>query len=389
MKMENEIKRRIDLARLIAAKKTGVITESELKELDILLSQNPDYKEIYDSLMNSETLPNCDISERVMWKKFNKRYNLRQNNLYIYRRIAAILLIFLSIAAVTSLLYYKLSAPDKYAGNVSVTFETPQKEDKAMLILDNGEKIVINTTEQVFDASKKSLAAMIPFKKTTPSKDKTTTDQVVNTIVVPDYGKLTIRMSDNSLVTINAGSTLKYPEEFNGNTREVWLNGEAYFEVNVDKQRRFIVHTEKADVLVFGTSFNVNAYQEYNEMKATLISGSVKVNSKGGSVDLLPGQQAILNGGSNDISVLSVDVNESLSWIYDKFYFAERELNDIVKQLSMWYKVEISFDNDELKHRRFTLEAKKYDNIQNILELLKETGVVEFTISNDKILIHK
>lgn len=380
-KMENEITKRIRLSKLIAGKRLGSLSYDEDKELDLLLKQNEHYRELYESFTGSCDTDEVDNSEKHQWEDFVKRYHLRPRPRNVFVKYAAILVLAVSVLGFAGVIINKYTVQDRIADNQIKVLPPPQQEKKSVLVLSNGERVIVENSADLLKATEKYNPDL------NSAGTKKDTEPQIHTVIVPEYGKLSIVLNDGSAITINSGSTLKFPQHFTGDKREVWLNGEAIFNVKKDSQKRFVVHTQLCDVMVFGTNFNVNAYSEYSEMKTTLVSGSVKILRGDVLVDLKPGQEASSDANMTGVTVRDVDINENLSWLNDRFYFSEKPLDYIMLKLSRWYKVEIDFSNEALKNRKFTLEAKKYESINNILELLKETGIIKYTLSGNRIII--
>lgn len=155
----------------------------------------------------------------------------------------------------------------------------------------------------------------------------------------PNGGTYQITLSDGSQVWLNAGSTLKYPNQFSADTREVELEGEGYFLVTREVNRPFTVHSGDHQIRVLGTAFNINAYPDQNELVTTLVEGSVDVIDPDLASHILkPGQQAIFDG--EQIKVAQVDVSYYTSWKDGRFIFNREELSVVLKQIERWYDVD-------------------------------------------------
>ncbi|MCV2484786.1 FecR domain-containing protein [Flavobacterium sp. SH_e] len=169
-----------------------------------------------------------------------------------------------------------------------------------------------------------------------------------NTVRVP-YGKRTqIVLIDGTTVWLNSGSSLIYPTQFDGSIREVYLTGEAAFDVAHDKTKPFFVKTKECNVRVLGTVFNVSSYPEDATVQTALLQGKVRITySKKGLLssqeiqeDLTPGMIATINKDKKQIKVERKDVASILSWREGYFTFRSQSLNDILSKLSKYYKIE-------------------------------------------------
>lgn len=172
---------------------------------------------------------------------------------------------------------------------------------------------------------------------------------VFNTVVVPKGSRtLRLTLSDGTKVWLNAYSSLRYPSTFQGQERRVEMNGEAYFEVAANKKMPFVVQKahEGTEVQVLGTHFNVNAYDDEEKLKVTLLEGKVNVKKGASSVMLAPGQQAQV-GTSGAVSLLrNVDTAMTVAWKNDLFSFRGVGLKAVMRQLSRWYNVDVRYEGD-------------------------------------------
>lgn len=214
-----------------------------------------------------------------------------------------------------------------------------------------------------------------------------------NTLVNPSGSDVvSISLSDGTKVWLNASSKITYPTSFASDERRVELVGEAYFDVAKNEKKPFIVVvSDKLDIKVTGTEFNVKAYSDESSVKTTLVTGSVEIVEKKSqnlshSIILKPGQQGYTNE-NGDLVIKNVDINESIAWIKGIFYFLDTDLESIMKCLARWYNVEVIFKNQELKALKFGAVISKRENISVITNLLKMTGTVDFEIAEDKVFV--
>lgn len=175
-----------------------------------------------------------------------------------------------------------------------------------------------------------------------------------NTVRVP-YGKRTqIVLTDGTTVWLNSGSSLIYPTQFDGSIREVYLTGEAAFDVAHNKNKPFFVKTKECNVRVLGTVFNVSSYPEDATVQTALLQGKVRITyAKKGLLsnqeiqeDLTPGMIATINKDKKQIKVERKDVASILSWREGYFSFRSQSLNEILSKLSKYYKIEFIKGSD-------------------------------------------
>jgi len=199
--------------------------------------------------------------------------------------------------------------------------------------------------------------------------------------------KKEIFLTDGSIVVLNSNSSITYPEEF-GKTRNIKLNGEAYFKVFHDEQRPFIVQTHDVKVRVLGTSFDINSYN-HRQTKVSVITGKVEVTSPTGKkVHIIKNQQADLRSNS-DFQISKDDSSEGIAWTSNTIILKNTTLAETAKIIENWYNVDITFEDATL--HKLTISGKfKDEKLENVLEsiaFLKQLKV-EY-ITKKQILIRR
>lgn len=207
-----------------------------------------------------------------------------------------------------------------------------------------------------------------------------------NELIIPKGGEYQVMLADGTKVWLNSASRLIYPQSFMGKERRVVLSGEAFFDVAHDAERPFIVETSRMNVKVLGTRFNVNDYDDNEEVSTTLVNGSVEIVSGGQEVfRLVPGEQAY--GKENNLEKREVNVRLYTSWIDGKFLFNNTELEEIAKQISRWYDVEIFFSSENVKKVRFTGAIVKFKPLDDLVRMIESTSQVRFSVKGKTIVI--
>nr|WP_321408488.1 FecR domain-containing protein [uncultured Carboxylicivirga sp.] len=213
-----------------------------------------------------------------------------------------------------------------------------------------------------------------------------------NEIVAPLGQMSQLNLSDGSKVWLNSGTTIKYPGQFNQSTRDVFIDGEAYFEVARNENKPFIVNADNFSVKVLGTSFNVMAYSDEKDANVTLVEGKVVLSSSQKSLEkeLKPGQSASFNKGEL-VKVENVNTEFYTSWKEGLITFREEKLSEIAKKLERWYNVEVHFKDKDLEDFIFSgtvIRHKPVDQVLSSLKILDER--IDFKITskeNDRSLI--
>lgn len=324
-----------------------------------------------------------------------KKYNRRR----VVSMIAAasVLLVMLSVGAY---IYINESAGFKQ-GLMAGSEDIDPGSNKAVLTLADGRKINLDAATDGELAEERG----IKITKTADGQivyevmpTRTNGSAVIsyNTIETPKGGQYKIVLPDSSRVWLNAASTLKYPTNFDPKNRTVELKGEAYFEISPDKQRPFLVKSDRQLTQVLGTQFNISAYSEEEAVKTTLVEGAVSVvpasskENKSSNLPtiLKPGEQStVLNG---KMSVAKVDLIPYISWKKGVFYFDETSLVDAMRQLSRWYDVEVVYSG-EVPNTYFYGEISRTKTLSAVLAILQEGGVrfkIEKAEGKNKLIVY-
>ena len=211
---------------------------------------------------------------------------------------------------------------------------------------------------------------------------------VYNTLTVPAGGEYRLVLSDGTKVWMNADSKLKYPVAFGQSQREVFLEGEAYFDVKKDPEYPFTVHTSRGDVQVLGTGFNIRDYRGEARVVTTLVEGKVvyKASERHEAVIILPGYQLIDNG-YEELAPQEVDVEMYVGWKDGRYIFEDATLEEIMQVLSRWYDIAVFYKREEVKKLHFTGDLERYKTINDFLEFMEIGGNVRFSIKGKTVLI--
>jgi ferric-dicitrate binding protein FerR (iron transport regulator) len=193
-----------------------------------------------------------------------------------------------------------------------------------------------------------------------------------------------LMLADGTEVWLNATSKLRFPFNFTGDKREVYLEGEAFFNVAKNAAQPFIVHTEKTDIQVLGTTFNVSAYK--NGINSTsLVSGAVATKTGTSTVTLKPGQEAILDN-NDKVNIRKFDEDEVLAWMRGIYIFHNTSLKEIGSVIDRWYGVKVVFDSPAIADKRFTGGLEKIHKLDYFLETLKIVGNIEHEYDKNGVL---
>lgn len=199
-----------------------------------------------------------------------------------------------------------------------------------------------------------------------------------------------IILEDGTKVTLNANSDLKYPEKFSGNTREVFLKGEAFFEVTSNPKKPFIVFSGRLRTQVLGTTFTVSSYSPDGASEVTVLTGKVSVKDKLSKAEtrLIRGQKAVINHNEKNFSLSSVaSPEDAISWMQGKIIFESTTLKEIAEKLSSYYGEKVLIKNDAIGQQRITAIFEK-QSLPNILDALTKLTNSSYTFQKDAYIIN-
>ncbi|HJA14514.1 MAG TPA: DUF4974 domain-containing protein [Candidatus Butyricimonas faecavium] len=263
---------------------------------------------------------------------------------------------------------------------------------QAMLVLDNGKQISLTSKNdheiQVAQEVRVSQQAdKLVYEVSSKKMDQTLS---FNELIIPRGGEYKVVLSDGTQVYLNSATRMRYPVVFNAEERNVYLEGEAYFEVVKDRQRPFLVEINGIQIKVYGTSFNVNSHKE-GKVQTVLVEGSVgvRVLSTGKEKRLYPGEMAEFREVGESIEIKKVNPELYTEWRRGSFRFENERLEDILTTLSNWYNVDIFYQNQEVKDFHFTGFLGRYKNINTILSSITLATGVRFNIQGKTIIVSK
>lgn len=391
------------LLYLIDRFKSQNITKEELHKLQEFVAENPGADDLLDELFD-EYFNIMDIEEpsepssKDMYERIVQELNLndnieepkRQSRLLYWATTAAVLL----MVAV----YFFLSPLLNQNQNPLLTSAKDENAilpggARATVILDDGTKIsldslavdstiLLNGYAIVKDENGLLTYSLIDGQH----KDQ---QVVYNTIVTPKGGEYKLNLPDGTRIWVNASSKVRYPLNFAKDSREVQLEGEAYFDVKHiregERDLPFIVFTNGQKLEVLGTTFNINSYGE--QVETTLVEGAVKLNFKGLAPRYLaPNEQSSYNEKENAVEVREVDPYYTTAWKNQKFAFDDASMYEVMETIARWYDVEVSYEGD-FSESSFNGTISRYEGFENLLEIIELTGKVKFKVTGRRVVV--
>lgn len=309
-------------------------------------------------------------------------------NLWSRIAVAASVILCLSVGG-----YFLLPGNKKNAAQLAVNHPgnvIVPGSNKAILTLAGGKKISLSDARigqlvrQEAAVINKTADGEVIYH--TVATNRSTT-MLYDTLSVPRAGHFQLVFADGSKAWLNAATVIRYPESFSGNSRQVELvKGEAYFEVVHNDNIPFKVITHSQVIEDIGTHFNVNAYDDEPDVKTTLLEGSVKVSKGAADVVLKPGQQSVIKESSPSIIVKKADLDEAIAWKNNHFIFNNESIQKIMRQISRWYDVDVSYKGD-MSGKEFAGSVSRFENVSEVLRKLEETGTIHFKIEGRRIIV--
>lgn len=378
----------IYIAQLIVRFLNNELNEIEKQELYSWL-EGPHHQKLFDKVTNKENLLNKTFEydrfdPKTVWSKIDKR--TRKPALYrTWIKYAAAILIpvaigFLGVRQISKV-HKKL-----------ITKETKiiPGETNAIIYFANGEVVDLKKDTSSLIQSKENLIVKRDSNQLQVDTRKLIAKHSVrmNKIVTPRGGEHQLILPDGTKVWLNADSYLEFPSKFTGKERNVKAGGELYFEVASNKNFPFVVESNDMRLRVVGTEFNLRAYDNENHAISTLVEGKVEIeNIKGNKIQLCPGYEVILNRFNTEMELREANLEMATAWKNGRFYYDNMDLGRIMEDVGRWYDAEIFYWNSNIKKEHFFVDVPRYGNIEEILKLLKETGIVSFEITDKTILV--
>lgn len=214
-------------------------------------------------------------------------------------------------------------------------------------------------------------------------------DNTLNKLIVP-YGKRSkIELPDGSQVWLNSGSVMEFPSAFSNRSRDIYVSGEIYIEVAPDKKKSFCVHTSDFNVKVYGTAFNVSAYEQASS-SIVLVKGSVALQPSGKKEEtsLRPNEMAVYNSQSATFDTQGVDVNSYIRWKEGYLVFDKTPMPEVLKRIERYYNLSFNYDNDvSLQKRTCTGKIYLSDNLDNVMTTIGLLSSTIYTRTENQIFI--
>ena len=366
---------------------TGELHEDERKEVLKWIEASTENQAYFDQFQLNYFKMRWGTRELLVKGEFPQiKQRLQRRKIVRYISRCAILIIIISVGGLGLHSFYR-------KGVVQTVQQAPLLItpgcSRAYLQLSSGEIVPVSTEEKILkEKGGTSITISSAGEVLYHVQDSLmkTSDEVFNKLIIPRGGEFVVTLDDGTRVWLNSGTEFRYPTNFITGQREVYLKGEAYFDVKHDTTRPFIVMVNDCAIKVYGTQFNINTHKE-GVIQTVLVSGSVAFRKGNKEFRLQPGEKAEYRKNNGKVKINQVDVSSYIAWKNGTFVFENESLEDIMNTLSLWYDVDVFYTSPEAKQVYLTGEMKRYKDIQELLYFFERISKVKFTIKGKVITV--
>ena len=370
---------------------SGVLDEREEENVRVWLGASQENQNAYESLMKDYlrirwVQENVHIREeqakKIIFSSLKKKRNLTP-----YYGVAASIAVLLIVT-----LFFFIREDKQGVSEKLVTSEIKPIQSRALLVLSTGEQIQLTKSAQEIqeqDGSVLKIDSVMGVQYDSLST-KRAEKPIYNKIVVPRGGEYFVTLSEGPKVWLDADSELEYPVFFSGDFREVKLKGNAYFCVTKKNDKPFVVRAGEFSLKVYGTEFNVNAYDLQN-IETVLVNGSIgfKANISTPERMMAPNELAVSDSRTGQSEIHQVDIYPYIAWKNQNIVFVNERLESIMEKMARWYDVTVFFQDESLKDLRFDCNMRRYADIRDLFFFLEKTSNARFALNGRTVVISK
>lgn len=380
------------IVELIQRDLLGMLTNEERELLDQWIEISPrnarlyrEIKEGYD--VDARFRASDKNRKKQLLQRFEKRIGHKRPRRVVMSvlKYAAMIVLPLACVFIGMNLLNKEKTPEVVASSTILPGGT-----KATLQLEGGQEILLmpGKDDEIVEKTGGRITSStegIVYNRDVASEQ----EPEYNVLRTERGGEYSVVLSDGTKVKINAATSLRFPVVFDSEKREVYLSGEAYFEVEKDTGRPFYVITDAMKIRVYGTSFNVNTYGD--KIQTVLVQGRIGIQGIASpkEYEVRPSELAEFNREGEFIGIKKVDVETYVGWKDGVLIFENESLEHIMDVLALWYDVDIVFRDPELKEYNFGGYLKKYENIDVILDAISRIVGVKFVVKDKTVTVQK
>ena len=370
---------------------SGELDEREEENVRVWLEASPENRNAYESLMKDylrirwvqeDVHIREEQAKKIIFSSLKKKRNLTP-----YYGVAASIAVLLIVT-----LFFFIREDKQVVSEKLVVSEIKPIQSKAMLVLSTGEQIQLTKSTQKIqeqDGSVLKIDSVMGVQYDALST-KRVEKPIYNKIVVPRGGEYFVTLSEGTKVWLDADSELEYPVFFSGDFREVKLKGNAYFCVTKKNDKPFVVRAGEFSLKVYGTEFNVNAYDLQN-IETVLVNGSIgfKANISTPERMMAPNELAVSDSRTGQSEIHQVDIYPYIAWKNQNIVFVNERLESIMEKMARWYDVTVFFQDESLKDLRFDCNMRRYADIRDLFFFLEKTSNARFALNGRTVVISK
>lgn len=345
---------------------SGELDEREEENVRVWLEASQENRNAYESLMKDylrirwvqeDVHIREEQAKKIIFSSLKKKRNLTP-----YYGVAASIAVLLIVT-----LFFFIREDKQVVSEKLVVSEIKPIQSKAMLVLSTGEQIQLTKSTQKIqeqDGSVLKIDSVMGVQYDALSTQRVE-KPIYNKIVVPRGGEYFVTLSEGTKVWLDADSELEYPVFFSGDFREVKLKGNAYFCVTKKNDKPFVVRAGEFSLKVYGTEFNVNAYDLQN-IETVLVNGSIgfKANISTPERMMAPNELAVSDSRTGQSEIHQVDIYPYIAWKNQNIVFVNERLESIMEKMARWYDVTVFFQDESLKDLRFDCNMRRYADIR-------------------------
>ncbi len=384
------------ITRLMAKKIAGKISSDEDIILNEWINESEKNLQVYRKIESEEnwnkrteilshfnTRKGWEHIRRTLQFEEERKANARQIRLKVIQLVAAVLF----PIGLFFFMYNYLN--DKEERELVVAQKVQYGESRALLTLEDGTVFEINNQDTTREWLKLQVGIAIDSlgANYNVKKSNALSNEEYHTLETPRNCEYQLTLADGTQVWMNASTKLRYPKQFNGQTRDVFVTGEAYFEVVENKAKPFFVHFKGNRVEVLGTKFNIKAHSNEKVDFVTLAEGSIALKHDKQQVVLKPNHQAVINNTIDDIEIEEVDASMFIAWTEGKFMYKDEKLEEIINDMARWYNLNVFYQNQGMKEKRFSINTNRYGSIEEMIQVLEATNKVKFEVNENNVIV--
>ena len=370
---------------------SGELDEREEENVRVWLEASQENRNAYESLMKDylrirwvqeDVHIREEQAKKIIFSSLKKKRNLTP-----YYGVAASIAVLLIVT-----LFFFIREDKQVVSEKLVVSEIKPIQSRALLVLSTGEQIQLTKSAQEIqeqDGSVLKIDSVMGVQYDSLST-KRAEKPIYNKIVVLRGGEYFVTLSEGTKVWLDADSELEYPVFFSGDFREVKLKGNAYFSVTKKNDKPFIVRVGEFSLKVYGTEFNVNAYDLQN-IETVLVNGSIgfKANESTPERMMEPNELAVSDSRTGLSEIHQVDIYPYIAWKNQNIVFVNERLESIMEKMARWYDVTVFFQDESLKDLRFDCNMRRYTDIRDLFFFLEKTSNARFALNGRTVVISK